>query len=185
MKKPSFRAVVIGTAIISGVLTGILALLSCRFPAGWLLSLAITCGTTFYHFAMRLLVGSLIPARFDYRKSWFQEKPFEKALYRKLGLRRWKGNMPTYQPKLFSLEHYPLEEIIAHMCQAEVVHEVIALCSFLPLFFTFLWGDFLVFLLTSLAAACFDMLFVMLQRYNRPRLVRLLEKQRRKGNSHV
>ena len=131
MKKPSFRAVVIGTAIISGVLTGILALLSCRFPAGWLLSLAITCGTTFYHFAMRLLVGSLIPARFDYRKSWFQEKPFEKALYRKLGLRRWKGNMPTYQPKLFSLEHYPLEEIIAHMCQAEVVHEVIALCSFL------------------------------------------------------
>ena len=177
MKKISFRATVIGTAVVTGLLTGILAILYCRFPAGWLLSLAITSGTTCFHFSMRLVVGALIPARQDYRKPWFRERPFERELYRKLRLRRWKGSMPTYDPKLFSLEHYSPEQIIAHMCQAELVHEVIILCSFLPLLFTFLWGDFPVFLLTSLAAACIDLLFVMLQRYNRPRLVRLLEKQ--------
>ena len=39
---------------------------------------AVTSGTTFYHFAMRLLAGGLIHAAFhnrmDYTKKWFQEK---------------------------------------------------------------------------------------------------------------
>ena len=89
--------------------------------------------------------------------------------------------MPTYNPTLFSLEDNSLEQIAKNMCQAEVVHEVIILCSFLPMLFAIPWGEFWVFFITSLAAAIFDSVFVMLQRYNRPRIMKLLKYQNRKG----
>lgn len=43
-----------------------------------------------------------------------------------------------------------------------------ALCQWFPLSF----------LLTSLAAACFDLLFVIMQRYNRPRILRIIDKKK-------
>lgn len=175
----------IGTALISGVLTLVFILLQRHFSAGWLRSLAITFGTTFYHFAMRLAVGSVVPNTFDHRSPWFQPKSFEADLYKKLHLKKWKDHMPTYDPRLFSLKDNTLDGIVKNMCQAEVVHEVIALCSFIPLLFSLVWDSFGVFLITSLLAAALDLSFVMLQRYNRPRLVRLLEKQQKKGNGYV
>ena len=39
------------------------------------------------------------------------------------------------------------------------------------------WGEFWVFFITSLVAAIFDSIFVMLQRYNRPRIMKLLKYQ--------
>ena len=90
--------------------------------------------------------------------------------------------MPTYDPRLFSLTENTPQQLTANMCQAEVVHEVIVLGSFLPLLFTLFWGSFPVFLITSVLAAGVDTLFVMLQRYNRPRVLRLLQK---KGMYHV
>ena len=90
--------------------------------------------------------------------------------------------MPTYEPRLFSLTENGPQQILANMCQAEVVHEIIILCSFLPLLFAIFWGTLPVFLITSILAAGVDALFVMLQRYNRPRVLRLLQK---KGKHHV
>ena len=49
--------------------------------------------------------------------------------------------------------------------------------SFLPLLTVPLFDEFAVFFLTSLVAAMYDSIFVMAQRYNRPRLVRIYEKQ--------
>lgn len=166
------------------VLTGICAFsaglctLIYRFtPLGWLLSCAITFGTTFYHFAMRLLVGYLVPNTFDYRSAWFRPKPFEAKLYRKLRVKKWKDRMPTYDPRLFSMAENTPEQILKNMCQSEVVHEIIVLLSFLPLLFTLIWDDFFVFLITSVLAAVADTSFVILQRYNRPRVERLINKQ--------
>ena len=181
MKKITFPAVMIGTAIISGIITAAFAIAYHMTNAGWLLSLSITAGTICYHFAMRLVVGSLVPNTFDYRSRWFQPRAFEAALYKKLRLKGWKDKMPTYNPRLFSLQHNTLAQIVQNICQAEVVHETIMVLSFVPMVFSLVWDSFWVFTLTSLAAACFDGLFVMLQRYNRPRLIRLLEKQRKKG----
>ena len=65
------------------------------------------------------------------------------------------------------------------MCGAEVVHEIIMLCSFLPLLMVPLFGEFWAFFITSLLSALFDSLFVMAQRYNRPRLERIAHKQMR------
>ncbi len=66
------------------------------------------------------------------------------------------------------------------MCQSEIVHAVIILLSFVPLPGTIPFGAFPVFLLTSLAAALTDTVFVIVQRYNRPRVIRLAEMQEKK-----
>ena len=150
-------------------------------PSELLLSLAITFGTTGYHLTMRLAVGGLanltLKNQVDYRLAWFRPRAFEGPLYEALGVKKWKGKLPAYNPSLFSLRAHSLEEIAQAMCQAELVHEAIVLLSFLPLTMTPVFGAFPVFFLTSLAAACLDTLFVLMQRYNRPRILALLERR--------
>lgn len=163
-------------ALISGVLTAILIAIYIpwRFPP--LLALAITAGTTFYHLAMRLLVGTVVNAvmhnRADAESAWFRPRSFEQKLYRRLGVRKWRDSMPTYDPSLFSTAHHSYAEILGAGCQAEVVHEIIVLLSFLPIVTVPLFGAFPVFLITSLLAAAYDTLFVIMQRYARPHLIR-------------
>lgn len=177
MKKITFPRIMIGTAVVSGFVALTAMLLYLHSGAGWLSTLAITAFTTFYHFTMRLVVGALIPNTFCPTSRWFHPHPFEAALYKRLRVRKWKDRMPTYDPRLFSLQDNTLEGILRNMCQAEVVHEVIVLCSFIPLLFSLIWGTFGVFLITSLMAAALDLSFVMLQRYNRPRILRLAQKK--------
>lgn len=159
-------------AILSGVLTVVFAVVPIR-------ALAITCGTFFYHFAMRLAVGAVVPNRFHPEHAWFRQTKIEGKVYKFLKLRRWKGKMPTYDPRLFSKQYYTPEQIVRNMCQAEVVHEIIILLSFIPLLFALLWDSFWVFFFTSVAAAAVDLVFVMMQRYNRPRLLKLLQRSDR------
>ena len=91
--------------------------------------------------------------------------------------------MPTYAVGTFSFELYSMEEVLGAMCQAEVVHEIIVILSFVPLLFAISFGAFGVFLITSILAAGFDMMFVVMQRYNRPRIEKLLDKKgKRYGN---
>lgn len=172
MRKTMLRITGILGALFIGLL--IFYLLA---PAGWLLSLLITCGTFLYHFLMRLGVGYLIPNRFTGRENWFRPKNWEPRLYEKLNIQAWKRHMPTYDPESFDLSRHSLNEVIGTMCKSEVVHEVIIPFSFLPLFAALPFGEFPVFLLTSLFAAFIDALFVILQRYNRPRLMELRDRR--------
>lgn len=153
-------------------------------PAPWLLSLLITCATFLYHFLMRLAVGHLIPNRFTGRENWFRQKKWEPKLYEKLNVQAWKGHMPTFDPPSFDLSKHSLNDVIATMCKSEVVHEVIILFSFLPLLAAIPFGEFPVFLLTSLFAAAVDALFVLLQRYNRPRLMALRDRREARIKRH-
>jgi len=87
--------------------------------------------------------------------------------------------MPAYDPELFSTQNHTWDEIVQAMCQAELVHETIVVLSFLPIMLTIWWGEFWVFLITSVFAALIDLSFVMMQRYNRPRLLRLIKRNRK------
>lgn len=174
--KSHFPLVMKSIAASTALLTLLSTFLYHRSSSSWLLSAAITFGTICYHFAMRLAVGALIPNRFHHSASWFQPRPWEHRLYQKLKVKRWKQYVPTYDPRLFSLAENTLEQVVSNMCQAEVVHEVIVLCSFIPLLFSLAFDDFFVFLITSILSAVLDLVFVCLQRYNRPRLVRILQK---------
>lgn len=151
------------------------------FHLGVYQSLSITFGTAAYHFGMRLLVGLAYDRRMknqaDYTRKWFRPHPWEGRLYGLLRVKSWKGKLPTYVPESFSREKHTWNEIAQATCQAELVHETICVLSFVPLAFVPWLGAFWVFLLTSVCSALFDLSFVIVQRYNRPRLIKLAERQ--------
>ena len=66
------------------------------------------------------------------------------------------------------------DEIAQAMCQAELVHEVIIILSFLPILAAIPFGALFVFVFTSILSAGYDAMFVMMQRYNRPRIVKMI-----------
>lgn len=170
---------IFGAALGSCAACALLALAYERSGAGALLSLAITFGTIAYHFVMRLLVGAAVNGamhnRANYRARWYRPRTFEEKLYRFLKPWKWKRHLPAYAPELFSMERPP-EEIVQAMCQAEIVHEIIVVLSFLPLLAVPRFGALPAFLITSLLAACLDAAFVVMQRYNRPRIVKLMQR---------
>ena len=142
------------------------------------LTLAITFGTITYHFGMRLLIGWLVMIlmknKADYTKQWYQLHSWEKAFYKKIKIKRWKNKMPTYRPQDFSPKEHSWHEIAQTMCQSEVGHELIIGFSFLPIIASKWFGAFVVFVITSVISAGFDLIFVMMQRYNRDRIQRLI-----------
>lgn len=175
MKK---KMIIITLVMLAGLLTcGVIYYFN-KNPV--LFTLSITFGTCFYHLAMRLIVGfginGIFHNKMNYKKWWFKEKKFEAKLYKALGVKKWKKLMPTFDPKAFSIKDHTVEEIIQITCQSEIVHEIIMLLSFVPVIFTVWFGSLLAFLITSCLSFCFDGIFVIMQRYNRPRLMRLLKR---------
>lgn len=146
-----------------------------------LYSIAIAVGTTFYHFAMRLAVAYTIDTKFhnhmDYTKGWFQERKFEPKFYKMMRVKKWKKCLPSFNPEDFLLKKHSIPDIIQVTCQAEIVHEVIMALSFVPVIASVYFGAVEIFLITSCASFLFDGIFVILQRYNRPRLMGLIKKQ--------
>lgn len=135
--------------------------------------------TTSYHFVMRLLVGwSINYIHINYDSNWFQQKKHEAAIYDFLKVHEWKNYMPTYNPESFSLKKHTLNEIYTNTIVSELCHEINIILSYIPLLFSFIWGEFFIFLITSIIASIFDSVFVIMQRYNRPRILKLINKRR-------
>ena len=154
------------------------ALYQRTFSEIWL-TLAITLGTTAYHFIMRWLVAfacnSIMHNRADYRKWWYRVGEVEKRFYEKLHVKKWKKYMPTYNPNLFDPKQHTWDEIAQATCQAELGHETIAVLSFVPILAGHWLGGYPAFIITSVLAAMFDMMFVIMQRYNRQRILNLIK----------
>ena len=144
------------------------------------LTLAITFGTVTYHFAMRLLVGLVFNVtmhnKANYQKRWYQLRKHEKHFYEKIKVKQWKNKMPTYNSDFFNPKLHTWDEIAQSMCQAELVHETIVVLSFVPIAAGIWFGTYPVFIITSAFAALFDMVFVIMQRYNRARIIRFKSK---------
>ena len=173
--------IVKGIAAFSLAATVILAISYKVTSSGILLPLAITSGTIAYHFVMRLMVGLAFHAtmqnKADYRKRSYQVSKREMAVYEKLKVKQWKRRMPTYDPALFDPRLHTWEEIVQAMCQAELVHETIAVLSFLPILAGIWFGEYPVFIVTSVLSAACDIVFVIMQRYNRQRVTKLLNRK--------
>ena len=148
------------------------------FSGIWL-TLAITFGTTAYHFIMRWIVAfiynSIMHNRADYRKRWYRVGEAEKNFYEKLCVKKWKKFMPTYNPNLFDPRQRTWDEIAQATCQAELGHETIVVLSFAPILAGYWLGGYAAFIITSVLAAMFDMIFVIMQRYNRQRILKLIK----------
>lgn len=165
-------------AAVSVLLTVLFALLK-------LTPLTITAATFAYHLLMRLAVGLIFDKTMRNRANpdgwWFRQRAWEPRLYEALRVSQWKTNMPSYQPDLFDRHKHTWDEIAQAMCQAELVHETIIPLSFLPVAAVPWLGALPVFLITSTLAACFDLLFVLMQRYNRPRVLQIAERVKKKA----
>lgn len=175
--------IVPGAAIAFTVLAALMWVLRAETHGDIWFTLAITFTATAYHFWMRLCVGfSIRPftPRMNPDNFWFRQRAWEAPLYRVLRVHNWKGHMPTYIPGDFSLAN-GAENLIKTMCAAELIHEVIVVMGYATLLLALMCEDkaegLLIFGLTAFAAGLFDMTFVVMQRYNRPRVRRILERQ--------
>lgn len=169
------------------VLTMILGFVSCLLfgtiyalhQIDWLFTAAVTCGVIAYHMLIRFMSPVILQCffhkQYDYRAWWFQQRKWEPSIYCFLKVKKWKRNIISYDPSEFSLRVHSLEEVVNNMCHAEAAHELIVLLSFTTLLFSIPFRAFPAFLITAIMAACMDMIFVIIQRYNRPRLMRLIK----------
>ncbi|MCI9552736.1 MAG: hypothetical protein HFE94_04275 [Acutalibacter sp.] len=147
----------------------------------WALSSAVTCGTIACHLLLRFLAPALLAflgqSRPDPGGWWFRPRPWEAALYRALKVKRWNRKGLTYSSETFDLRRHPLEDLLSSMCHAELVHQLGGGLGFATLLLAIPFGDFPLFLFTALLAAAFDGYFVIIQRYNRPRMEAVLRRK--------
>ena len=90
-------------------------------------------------------------------------------------MKKLKEKIVSYDDSLFSAKN-DLLIIVRNMTQAEIVHEMIFLTSFVPLF---LRGFFPYPVLVGILCFFFAILhlpFIIVQRFNRPRVLKLMKK---------
>lgn len=125
--------------------------------------------------------------RFRERGFLFRIRPWERSgtVYRVLGVRQWKEMLPDgagiFQDgfrKRHMREHdeFYLKRFILETCRAESVHWVILLET--PLFF--LWNPLPAALLMIPFSLAINLPCIIVQRYNRPRLRNLLDREQEK-----
>ena len=145
-----------------------------------ILLIGIIAFTIMYHFWVRIIMGNvskLFKKQINYKQWWFKEKSFEKGLYKLLRVKEWKGKALTYNPESFSLKKHSLEEIANTMVKSEVDHWINEAISLSTLLFIIPWGKTWAFVISAIVAMIFDSQFIVIQRYNRPRVLKVLEKQ--------
>lgn len=131
-----------------------------------------------YQFGLRILFGEITRRfTFNYLHPFFTRKKFEIKLYRFLRVRNWKDKVLTFDPDAYDFKNRTLEELAATMAKSETDHWINIVISVCGIFFSLIWGLFPVFLLTAVLAMLFDAQFIVVQRYNRPVVMRLMERR--------
>jgi len=143
----------------------------------------IVAFTIMYHFWVRIIMGNvskLFKKHINYNQWWFKERKFEKKLYKFLKVKEWKDKALTYNPETFSLKAHSLEEIANTMAKSEIDHWINEIISLTTLLFAIPWGGFWAFFISAIFAMIFDSQFIIIQRFNRPRIVKILERENKK-----
>ena len=171
---------VIGITVISSILCFTLYYRNI-YKNNVILWIGITAFTIMYHFWVRIIMGNvskLFKKHINYNQWFFKEKSFEKRLYKLLRVKNWKGKALTYNPESFSLKEHSLEEIANTMTKSEIDHWINEVISLTTILFAIPWGELWIFLITAIFAMIFDAQFIIIQRYNRPRVIKLLKKKK-------
>ena len=131
------------------------------------------------------ILGRLLPKnRFDPESVWFRCHRFEQngKIYEKLRIKRWQNRVPDMSKifpwampakKLSSDFKTQLPRMLEETCVAEFIHWLLCLTG---LYGLTLWPGPGGLILYILYVAVFNLPFILIQRYNRPRLLRLLHK---------
>lgn len=134
------------------------------------------------------IVRFIVPNElFNENNFLFKERKFESSFYRKIKVTKWKNKLPDAGKLIhFQRDSLPqdidenyINRFIKECCIAELGHLAVGIIGFASLFFVFLIpGDkklehLLIFLLLAVMDFFIQMLFIIIQRYNRPRLIKL------------
>lgn len=147
-------------------------------PGEWMVVLFVVGWLVFQLGAA--LLGNRLPARLLNAK-WFSARRFEtERFYRRLtGVHRWKHLLPDggaahkkgfAKRRLQSADAAYLREFILESKRAELVHWL----AILPFWVFGLWGPPVVIPIMFVYALAVNLPCIIAQRYNRPRLIRLL-----------
>lgn len=174
--KKSISAILMESAIILAVMLTVMCFVL-HYGGFYQSTVMLWCGIVafviLYQFGLRLLTGQLNNGlKIDPTHPWFKPCEFEKPLYKLLKVKKWKKNVPTYNPELFVLSERPLEDIAKSMAKVEVDHWTNVVISLTTLLFPLLWGKFWLFFVVAVLCILFDLQFVAIQRFNRPRVLR-------------
>ena len=150
------------------------------YQYAWMQPLYITGMVTSYQFGMRLLVAELIMLKYRNREFpldsvWFRLYAFEPELYRILRVKKWKDKLITARPEQFDLKKRTPKEILHNIVQAEVGHRIIMPLSFVPIVLIVPYGAAGVFIITSILSCLIEVPFIIIQRYNRPRVIKWIK----------
>jgi hypothetical protein len=134
---------------------------------------------TLYHFIYRIIVGETISKidsdkKIDFNSFLLHEFKFEKNLYEILKVKEWKNSMITAKPYKFDFYNRTSMEILRSMLIAEKVHIICFFLSYLPLLLIIPFGNPIIFIITSFLASLIDLAYVIIQRYNIPRVVKII-----------
>ena len=175
------RKLIIITSAVMPVIAVLCTALYLRGGQDVFLTLAITFATISYHFIMRLIVGGIVNSimknHADLSRPWFRQRGWERKLYRLLRVKKWKGRVPACRPDFFDLSRHTPDEVAQAMCQAEITHEIILPLSFLPIFAAIWVGALPAFVITSVISAAMELVFIVTQRFNRPRIIKMLARR--------
>ena len=134
-----------------------------------------------YHFGLRILFGN-ITSKFniDYSHPFYKPCKFEKKLYKLLRVRKWKDKVLTFEPDKYDFRNRTLEQLAQTMSKSELDHWINQIISLLSIFFIFIWGCAPAFIISAICAMIFDAQFIVVQRYNRPIVLRLMKTKERR-----
>lgn len=157
-------------------------------PFAFILDFTVVFGLLTYHLWMRLIVAAIINKvlkdKIDYRHSHFYLKHFEMRLYKILKVKKWKDKIPKYDEEDFDISRHSWEEIAQATCHSEIIHKICFVLSFLPLIFVAVYGGYLrTCLFVSIVAALCDLVYIIIQRYNRARIMRIIYLRKKRDSA--
>lgn len=138
-------------------------------------------------------LGRVIPKRWlTPQKGIFQCFPAERGgkLYEDMGIKKWQKKLPDMSrilpfmmpPKNLIGEYQErLPIMILETCKAELTHSLLCIVGLPTLWILPGVGGVTVY---ALYVVVFNLPYILIQRYNRPRLIRLYEKQLAKEQKH-
>lgn len=144
---------------------------------------------------LSFVLGRLVPKTwFDYTRFPYRTFAFERngKLYEALRVSRWQSRVPDMSrlfPKLMPPKKMParpdeqtLLVMIRETCAAEATHALLMLAGLgVIVIWPCVWGVMLYLVYAILG----NLIFIIIQRYNRPRLVRLYERKRAKRSNEA
>lgn len=180
--KPSFSAILMYCIIgVSALIFAVCFILYYGdiYHKASVLWTGVTFFTIAYHLQLRLIMGNVSKLfSVNHKQKWFCEKKFEAKLYRFLNVKVWKGKALTYNPELYDIKTRTLTQIADTTAKSELDHWINIIISLTTLCFALIWGQLWIFALTAVFAMLFDSQFIVIQRYNRPRIIKLINRNK-------